>query len=136
MDPLMVLPSLSMEDHTMIVTMMTRISLILHCQDLIMETGDSILEITDLSETIMRDIETDMITNTKTDLTMDMMMITGEKSKVMISIIQMILTMIEDSIIMIILQGLTHYLYTKEMEEIIMTQEEEVLISHTLMIQV
>ena len=66
MDPLMVLPSLSMEDHTMIVTMMTRISLILHCQDLIMETGDSILEITDLSETIMRDIETDMITNPKT----------------------------------------------------------------------
>ena len=67
------------------------------------------------------------------DLTMDMMMITGEKSKVMISIIQMILTMIEDSIIMIILQGLTHYLHTKEMEEIIMTLEEEV---HILMMQV
>ena len=60
------------------------------------------------------------------DLTMDMMMITGEKSRVMISIIQMILTMIPDSIIMIILQGLTHYLHTKEMEEIIMTLEEEV----------
>ena len=70
------------------------------------------------------------------DLTMDMMMITGEKSRLMISIIQMILTMIPDSIIMIILQGLTHYLHTKEMEEIIMTQEEEVLVSHTLMMQV
>ena len=67
------------------------------------------------------------------DLTMDMMMITGEKSRVMISIIQMILTMIQDSIIMIILQGLTHYLHTKEMEEIIMTLEEEV---HILMMQV
>ena len=67
------------------------------------------------------------------DLTMDMMMITGEKSRVMISIIQMILTMIPDSIIMIILQGLTHYLHTKEMEEIIMTLEEEV---HILMMQV